>query len=348
MRFIHMADIHLGMAPDSGKNWSAQRKEEMWETFRRCIEEAHEEEIDLVLIAGDLFHGEPQLRQLKELNYIFKKADPVEIVLIAGNHDYISSTSAYREIEWCDNVHMLMSDDTSYIYIPHINTCVQGFSYHKREIILPLIDDMQPAGKSRYNDAIQILVAHGGDSAHIPIDYKKLENSGFEYVALGHIHKRSGGRNWSYSGSLEPTDRNDIGQKGYILGEIDGVTKELSYSFVACSKRQYVTLKFRCLKSHTSHEVADMIRKKIYELGEFNIYTIELTGTRHMGMEGMLLHLLSDLSIIEIINNTDVEYDYDKLRIDMKGTIVEEVIEQIGENQQALQYAVSALMSTMD
>ena len=36
---------------------------------------------------------------------------------------------------------------------------------------------------------INILVAHGGDEKHIPISKKRVAMSGFDYVALGHIHK---------------------------------------------------------------------------------------------------------------------------------------------------------------
>ena len=61
-----------------------------------------------------------------------------------------------------------------------------------------------------------ILLAHGGDSSHIPINQEKLRQAGFDYIALGHIHKP-----WiddrspmAYAGALEPIDRNDEGPHG--------------------------------------------------------------------------------------------------------------------------------------
>ena len=59
MRFIHMADVHLGAVPDSGCPWSAFRENEIWETFVRVIDQIREEKIELLLIAGDLFHRQP-------------------------------------------------------------------------------------------------------------------------------------------------------------------------------------------------------------------------------------------------------------------------------------------------
>ena len=44
---------------------------------------------------------------------------------------------------------------------------------------------MRAAGVRRH----EILLAHGGDDRHIPIDRRKLEGAGFDYIALGHIHK---------------------------------------------------------------------------------------------------------------------------------------------------------------
>lgn len=37
MRFIHLADLHLGAVPDRGCPWSKEREEEIWSTFRRVI-----------------------------------------------------------------------------------------------------------------------------------------------------------------------------------------------------------------------------------------------------------------------------------------------------------------------
>ena len=37
IRFIHLADVHLGAVPDRGCPWSHEREEEIWETFRRVI-----------------------------------------------------------------------------------------------------------------------------------------------------------------------------------------------------------------------------------------------------------------------------------------------------------------------
>ena len=50
MRFIHIADVHLGMQPDAGFPWSEERGEAIWESFRRIIRLAGREKTDFLLI----------------------------------------------------------------------------------------------------------------------------------------------------------------------------------------------------------------------------------------------------------------------------------------------------------
>src|SRR5699024_4239330 len=73
MRFIHIADVHLGAQPDAGPLYSRQRPRELWETFEHVLHICEEEQTDLLLIAGDLFHRQPLVRELKEVDYLFSE-----------------------------------------------------------------------------------------------------------------------------------------------------------------------------------------------------------------------------------------------------------------------------------
>ena len=68
IRFIHLADVHLGAVPDRGCPWSREREEEIWETFRRVIVTIRKSPVDLLFIAGDLFHRQPLISELREIN----------------------------------------------------------------------------------------------------------------------------------------------------------------------------------------------------------------------------------------------------------------------------------------
>ena len=70
MRFIHTGDIHLGAHPESKREWAANRGEEIWGTFEKLIKKIKMDPVDLLIISGDLFHRQPLLREIKEVDYL--------------------------------------------------------------------------------------------------------------------------------------------------------------------------------------------------------------------------------------------------------------------------------------
>ena len=55
VKWIHIADVHLGASPDAGDAYSKVRPQELWDTFAEVIDICEREQTDLLLIAGDLF-----------------------------------------------------------------------------------------------------------------------------------------------------------------------------------------------------------------------------------------------------------------------------------------------------
>ena len=68
------------------------------------------------------------------------------------------------------------------------------------------INDAMPEKRP---EMTHILLAHGGDARHIPVDWNRLKTSGFDYIAFGHIHKpqimKKPGK-LAYAGALEPVE----------------------------------------------------------------------------------------------------------------------------------------------
>ena len=62
MSFIHIADLHLGSSPEAEFLWGKNRAEEIWDSFAAVIDACNEKEIDLLLIAGDLFDRQKIVR----------------------------------------------------------------------------------------------------------------------------------------------------------------------------------------------------------------------------------------------------------------------------------------------
>ena len=111
MKFLHTADIHLGAKPDAGAAYTQSREKELWNSFQHVVEVCEEEQVDLLLIAGDLFHRQPLLRELKDVSYLLGKLTHTQVVLSAGNHDYIKAGSYYLTNKWPENVHQLAGEE---------------------------------------------------------------------------------------------------------------------------------------------------------------------------------------------------------------------------------------------
>ena len=58
MKFVHCADVHIGMEFALNKLKSRQRKAEILQSFLRLVEYCRDEAVDILLIAGDLFDNE--------------------------------------------------------------------------------------------------------------------------------------------------------------------------------------------------------------------------------------------------------------------------------------------------
>ena len=128
MRFIHMADVHLGCIPDGRSEWGAKRASELWETFRDALEDASRMKADLVLIAGDLFHNPPGINELRELNYLFRSYPDLCFALIAGNHDCAYEGSAWLDFEFARNVAFLSDSRCECVRFPGLGCEIYGFS----------------------------------------------------------------------------------------------------------------------------------------------------------------------------------------------------------------------------
>lgn len=307
-----------------------------------------EERTDLLLIAGDLFHRQPLLRELKEVNYMFAGLTHTKVVLIAGNHDYVKSSSFYKKFKWCDRVFPLMDENLQFVEFPRLKTCVYGFSYGQKEITEPLLDRAYPARKQ----PIEILLAHGGDKTHIPFNKNRLLDLGYDYIALGHIHRpmELEYQKMYYAGSLEPTDKNDTGLHGFVRGEI--VNGKVSVEFVPMASREYVHAEVMVQEDMTGREVREKIAKFILDRGIANIYKITLTGYRDPDVVYDLDAMDVYGNIIEILDYTRPAYDYEKLAKHNTDNLLGMFIENMQKNlegsirQQALAEGVSALLES--
>ena len=187
-----------------------------------------------------------------------------------------------------------------------------------------------------------ILLAHGGDESHIPIQKEALKWSGFDYIALGHIHKPEiiFEDLMAYSGSLEPLDHTETGRHGFIEGEISEEKQQIR--FVPFAKRMYAQVEVMISEDMSASEIIDRIETELAYRGEENIYEVVLTGRIDPHLELDLTEIMDHYLIFDVIYETKSEWDYDQLS-EENDFIIKKVAEILKEEPQALSYAMEAL-----
>lgn len=361
MKFIHIADVHLGAVHDRDYPWGAKREKEIWDTFARIIEVVKQEKADLLLIAGDFFHGQPLMRELKEVAYYFSQIPDTMIVMMAGNHDHLRRGSNYLTFPWPGHVVGLWGENCESCYLEKLNTYVYGMSYWDRENREPVYNQTFPGShmnlRTEHPGAKHILLAHGGDEKHIPIRFSQLAEADFDYIALGHIHKPEilvPGK-MAYAGSLEPIDKNETGPHGYIMGTLSENGEEISrknyaktreyvdgriafdwdaaskveckyrsteIAFVPFAKREYRDMLLPVTTHSTRSGLVSMAQKYISEHGSQHIYRIVLEGFRDADMNFDDMDFSVAGNVIEVRDETQPEYDFLEMKKKYAGTII--------------------------
>lgn len=308
MKFIHIADVHLGLVTDPGAPWSRAWTDDRLPLFQSIIDLCNQEQADLLLIAGDLFQQIPTIAQLKEVNYLFSTLKKTYVVLIAGNHDPITPESPYQDFQWCKQVLFLKKPSFTSAYFPHLDTEVCGFSYDQSQIQEPRYNSVHTGTRGKY----QILLAHGGDALHVPINQKQLAEAGFDYVAMGHIHQPSRwpDQKMAYSGSLMATDCTDTGKRGYIIGEITDTGT--NFSFVPCAPHEYATLRLHLTPGITQLAIEDQL-KKVFSENPGSVYRLILEGSYDSGAPLDLDRLRLLGNILQIEDHSIPDYPLEKL-----------------------------------
>lgn len=353
MKFIHTGDIHWGMIPDSDKPWSRERARDIRETFSGIIERARVLNVDCLLIAGDLFHRQPLLKDLKEVNYLFSTIPGVKIVIIAGNHDRVRKNSAVLSFTWCPNVTFLLNEELSSVYFEDINTEVTGFSYHTAEITDAKLNRANVTNDGR----IHILLGHGGDVNHTPIDKSALAASDFSYIALGHIHKPEilADRKMAFCGSPEPLDKTESGKHGIFFGDIHPASRRVtSLEFIPMARYTYVPLVVNVTPATTNTELFHKISQEIEKRGANHIFRFRIRGMRDPDVIFELDSLSLRYKVAEILDESEPQYDFSALFAEHPSDMIGFYIRSLQKDnmspveKKALYYGIHALLLTTD
>ncbi len=316
VKFAHLSDCHLGA-------WRREILNQMgYEAFEQAINKIIEEEVDFVIISGDLFDiSNPKVDvvdlAVRELKKLRDKNIPVYGIM--GSHDFSpSDNSMLRPLisaglfidlskgEITENKKLKLH------FIQDLKTGIKLTGLRARKRSLEIEDYKRLLREDLENEkGIKIFVLHTMLSELKPVEFKDMESApksllpqNFTYYAGGHLHKtvpeklREGDHtlnvdernNIIYPGSLYPTDFRELEKYQHggfciVSGDINAEPQsaELKVKFIPIKPREILTLVIDCTNK-TVIESLELIDQKISALNAENkIVAVRIIGSLTSG-----------------------------------------------------------------
>ena len=337
MKFIHIADAHLDspFVNLAGKsNLSEQRRLEQRKVIKQIVEYIKKGNIPYFFIAGDLYEQEYIKKSTIEyINNLFKEIPDTQIFITPGNHDPYIKNSFYKQYKWCQNVHIF----TQELEVIHTNEAdIYGYGFN--DFYMPNnYENIQIENKNKIN----ILITHGSldggndeNRKYNPLISAKLKTLGFDYVALGHIHKASykdyENQNIVYPGSLISLGFDELGPRGFIEGQINEQTKGLSIKFIEAEEKTFTEKEINVDNIASQEELIEEINNLILDDNKY--YKIILTGQRNFEINLLETKpLITKENIIKLKDCTKIKYNIEETskQVSLKGLFAKKLLEKI-------------------
>ena len=212
MRLVHIADLHAGKT--LGK---VSRNPDLHHALAQIESFIRENRVDLVLIAGDVFDKANPDNESKELIFdFFLKLKEIgsQAAVVAGNHDSYDFMKSIRGISSLANVHIYDRPSSKRAFFTFGDLKIACLPYPSERLITSAGED----SKKKYAELVEkfirflakgvegakyrILLAHLFVAGSVYTSTEKEAtlsdnyavqpsalSDGFDYVALGHVHK---------------------------------------------------------------------------------------------------------------------------------------------------------------
>lgn len=222
MKVLHTSDLHLQEA--SG---------ERWEALQKIMMICENEEINVLVISGDLFDKNPDAEGLRGPIQDIFTGNGFDILLIPGNHDKKVCADMYfgkngKALTNPDNV--ANYEDVRFVGLPYRDAT--------KEEMLDIIRGLRDVLS---DEKTNIVIFHGelldsfyhrekygneGEKRYMPLKLSYFEELPVDYVLAGHFHsnfnvfKIDNGGFFVYPGSPVPITRGETGKRKVNIFEV--------------------------------------------------------------------------------------------------------------------------------
>ena len=316
MRFVHIADMHFDMQFKmlSDKiGIGEQRRYDQRVILRKIINYIKENNIKYFFIAGDLYENQYiRTSTIEYINKLFLEIDDTQIFIAPGNHDPLLKNSYYNNFLWTPPVHIF---GPKFERIETDNIDIYGYGFDDFYCSNLNFNDLKISNPNKIN----ILVIHGTldganleDMQYNSMSTRMLQEKGFDYVALGHIHKNNFKNDGKiiYPGSTIAMGFDELGEHGMVTGEISKLGNKLE--FIKLDELEFKKQELDCTELNSIEEIIEKINS--INLEENKLYEIILIGKRNFEINineikvGYYIDTLTqEQNVISVLSNINGE-----------------------------------------
>lgn len=353
MRFIHMADVHFDSpftVLASKENLANVRRLEQRKAFADTIEYIKNNKIPFLFISGDLYE-QKYIRKstIEYINNLFKEIPQTQIFISPGNHDPFLNNSFYNTFNWNNNVKIFNSKIE---IIETKEADIYGFGFSDFYCENSEIEKINIKNKNKIN----ILVTHGSldasktlDMQYNPLNSNKLKEIGFDYVALGHIHKANyegNKNNFIYPGSLISFGFDELGEHGFLDVEINKNKLEKNnlnnleinnnnlkinkkIKFIKADKRIFEEIKFNISQINSEEELVEEIKN--IKLEKEKNYKVILEGYKNIEINlNKIQKMVLNESVLKVKDFSKTKYDIKEMANEnnLKGIFIGKILQK--------------------
>lgn len=236
--FLHAADLHIdsplrGLVRYDGAPVDRLRSATR-DAFANLVTTAVERGVAFVIIAGDVFDGDwrdynsglwfaSELRRLRDVS--------IPVFLLRGNHDAQSKVT--RKLALPDGVVEFSAKKASTAALEDLGVAIHGQSFAGPSVEANLALGYPAPEPGMLNIGVLHtgLEGYEGHGRYAPCTVSDLTGRGYDYWALGHVHKREVVSNdpWIvFPGNVQGRHARELGAKGATLvtvrdGRIEGL-----------------------------------------------------------------------------------------------------------------------------
>ncbi len=336
LKFLHIGDVHLDTSFYS-KSELLRRKlrEGLRRAFSKAVDFCIYEGVDALLIAGDLFDNDKLSFKTEgfligEFNRL--NDNNIKVFYCTGNHDPGHISYRVNSIKWPDNVYLFREDKAEKVVVKNsedeiiykVISCGHKTNNEGRNLVkdFPIKENKVP-----HIGLVHTMVTSakeiGSHERYLPCSKEDMESKGYDYWALGHIHKRqsiSDKGQIYYPGNIQGRHPREIGKKGGLLVTIDK-NHNTDVAFKIFSTIEWHTLaiegfeeikEYNGLKTYISKKIRKYIEGERL-ISRDIILRLELMGRAYLkeelkiseNIEEITEELILDLDLMDLEIKTD-------------------------------------------